>query len=152
MRDIKIKLDELLQLEGEISGFVNPENGQVIYEGFLKQKLSILLKYELNDFVETLVKHRKNVDTLRNELIQKYGEIDKNTGNLRVNKFFEVKDDDGNIISKSINPNFIEFDKEYGLLLDKEVELSAPEITLEDLSDIGKVKDDYKILFKLIKK
>jgi hypothetical protein len=152
MIDIKLKLDEVLQLEGEINGFVNPENGDVIFEGFLKQNLSIILKYELNEFIETLTKHRKNVDGLRNELIGKYGEMDNKTNNLRVSKFNLITDDNGNVISKVLNPKFVEFDKEYGMLLDKEIELSAPEITFEDLKDIGKVKDDYKILFKLIKK
>jgi hypothetical protein len=152
MTNIKLKLDEVLQLEGEINGFANPENGTVIFEGFLKQNLSIILKYELNELNETLLKHRKNADNLRNELIQKHGEYDSKTNNLRVIKFNEVRDDEGNIISKVLNPKFVEFDKEYGSLLDKEIELSVPEITLDDLKDIGKVKDDYKILFKLIKK
>lgn len=152
MADIKLKLDEVLQLEGEINGFVNPENGVTIFEGFLKQNLSIILKYELNEFSEVLVKHRKNVDSLRNELIQKYGTVDEKTNNLRVMKFNEIKDDDGNVISRILNPKFVEFDKEYGALLDKEIELSAPDIVLDDLKDIGKVKDDYKVLFKLIKK
>ena len=152
MKEIKLRLDEVLQLESEINGFTHPENGFIVFEGFLKQKLSIILKYELNEFSETLIKHRKNVDTLRNELIQKYGDTDTTTGSFMVKKILEVRDDNGNVISKTLNPKYVEFDKEYGMLLDKEIDLIAPEIPLDELADIGKVKDDYKILFKLIKK
>jgi hypothetical protein len=64
----------------------------------------------------------------------------------------EVKDEEGNVTGSVINPKYIEFDKEYGVLLNQEIELEYPEITKEDLKDAGKTKDKYHVLFKLIKK
>jgi hypothetical protein len=61
----KLKLGEILQLSHEINGFNSPETGEVIYEGFLNQNLSIILKYELNDCCEFLIKERKKIEEVR---------------------------------------------------------------------------------------
>jgi hypothetical protein len=64
----------------------------------------------------------------------------------------DVVDEEGNIIGKEVNPKYIEFDNEYSTLLNQEKEIEYPTITKEDLKDAGKTKDNYKVLFKLIKK
>ena len=46
MEKITLKLGDILQLESEINGYVDRETNEVIYEGFSKQNLSIILKYE----------------------------------------------------------------------------------------------------------
>lgn len=150
MEKITLKLGDAVQLEREINGFVNPDNGKQEYEGFLKQDISIILKYELSELGEDLEKERKKIDLLRDELIKKYGE--EYQGGLSVKMFIDQKDDDGNIISRSINPKYIEFDKEMGELLSQEKEFTYPTITKDDLKSAGKTKDKYIILFKLIKK
>jgi hypothetical protein len=150
MEKNKFKLGDVLQLESEINGFVNPETGQKVYDGFLKQNLSILLKYELVEFGETLKKEKNKVETLRNELVKKYGE-ETETGIL-VKMFIETKDEEGNVVSRTMNPQYIEFDTEYGELLNAEIELEYPEITKEDLKSAGKTNDAYHVLFRLIKK
>jgi hypothetical protein len=151
MEKITLKLGDVLQLESEINGYVDPQSGDQIYEGFTKQNLSIILKYELSDFSTTLKTERTKIDSLRDELIKKYGE-DDGKGGLWVKMHNEVKDEEGNVIGKVINPNYLEFDKEYGTLLNQEIELEYPEITKQDLKDAGKTKDKYMVLFKLIKK
>lgn len=151
MEKIKLTLADVLQLESELNGFTNPENGKQIYHGFLKQNLSIILKYELAEFSETLTKERKKIDTLRDELIKKYGEENEN-GGIYVNMFNEIKDDEGNVISKKISEKYLNFEGEYSKLLNTEKEIEYPEITKEDLKEAGKSNDDYKILFKLIRK
>lgn len=151
MEKITLKLGDILQLESEINGYVDPQSGDQIYEGFAKQNLSIILKYELSDFSTTLKTERTKVEALRDELIKKHGE-DDGKGGLWVKTHNEVKDDEGNIIGKVINPKYVEFDKEYGTLLNQEIEIEYPEITKEDLKDAGKTKDKYMVLFKLIKK
>jgi len=151
MEKITLKLGDILQLESEINGYVDPQSGDQIYEGFAKQNLSIILKYELSDFSTTLKTERTKVEALRDELIKKHGE-DDGKGGLWVKMHNEVKDDEGNIIGKVINPKYVEFDKEYGTLLNQEIEIEYPEITKEDLKDAGKTKDKYMVLFKLIKK
>ena len=151
MEKITLKLGDVLQLESEINGYIDPQSGEQIYEGFSKQNLSIILKYELSDFSATLKSERSKVDALRDDLIKKYGEEDAN-GGILVKMYNEVKDDEGNVTGKVINPQYLEFDKEYGTLLNQEIEIEYPEITKEDLKDAGKTKDKYLVLFKLIKK
>lgn len=151
MEKITLKLGDILQLESEINGYTNPNTGEQVLKGFLKQNLSIILKYELSELGETLTKERKKIETLRDELIQKYGETDDN-GGVMVKMVFEEKDENGEVISTVINPKYVEFDKEYGTLLNQNKEIEYPEITKEDLKEAGKSNDDYKVLFKLIKK
>jgi nuclear transport factor 2 (NTF2) superfamily protein len=151
MEKITLRLGDILQLESEINGFVNPETGKQVYEGFIKQNLSIMLKYELTELSEFLTKERKKVETLRDELIKKYGTEDGN-GGILVKMFDDTKDDEGNIISSKYNENYLKFDEEYSVLLNTEKEFEYPDITKEDLKEAGKSNDNYKVLFKLIKK
>ena len=65
MEKITLKLGDILQLESEINGYVDPQSGDQIYEGFAKQNLSIILKYELSDFSTTLKTERTKVEALR---------------------------------------------------------------------------------------
>lgn len=151
MEKITLKLGDVLQLESEINGFTDPQTGEVVYEGFTKQNLSIILKYELSDFSTILKGERTKVEVLRDELIKKYGEEDGN-GGIMVKMRNEVKDDEGNVTGSVINPQYLEFDKEYGILLNQEIEVEYPEIKLQDLKEAGKSKDKYQVLFKLVKK
>jgi hypothetical protein len=149
MEKIKLKLGEVLQLSHEINGLHNSETGEVIYQGFLNQNLSIILKYELTDCGEFLTKERKKIESLRDELVKKYGT--EQDGVMSVKTYLEYKDDEGNV-TRSVNPKYVELDAEYSKLLDQEKEVEFPEITLQDLKDAGKTKDQYRTLFKLIKK
>jgi hypothetical protein len=150
MEKISLKLKDVLQLESEINGFTNPETGEKYYEGFINQKLSIILKYDLTETTKFLETERKKVDGLRDELVTKYGKMDNN-GRIVVNMHIFEKDENGVIISKKLNPDYLEFEKEYTQLLDKEIEVEYPEITKEDLVNAGKTKDNYIVLFRLIK-
>jgi hypothetical protein len=151
MEKITLRLGDILQLESEINGFVNPETGKQVYGGFVKQNLSIMLKYELTELSEFLTKERKKVEGLRDELIKKYGEED-GKGGIMVKMIDETKDEDGNVISSKFNENYLKFDEEYSTLLNNEKEIEYPEITKNDLKEAGKSNDDYRVLFKLIKK
>jgi hypothetical protein len=151
MEKITLRLGDILQLESEINGYTEPQTGEQVYEGFAKQNLSIILKYELSDFSTTLKGERSKVEALRDDLIKKYGE-DDGKGGVLVKMYNEVKDEEGNVTGSVVNPQYIEFDKEYGTLLSREIEIEYPEITKEDLKEAGKTKDKYQVLFKLIKK
>lgn len=151
MEKITLKLGEHLQLESEINGLIDQQTREIIYEGFSRQNLSIILKYELAEFGERLLAERRRIETLRDELIKKYGEEDE-AGRLSVKMKITNLDEEGNIISETINPKYVEFDQEYGTLLNQDKELEYPEITKDDLKDAGKTKDKYIALFKLIKK
>jgi hypothetical protein len=151
MEKITLKLGDVLQLESEINGYINPQDGTEIYKGFTKQNLSIILKYELKELGEVLKAERTKVESLRDELILKYGEQDDKGGTM-VKMYNETKDDEDNVVSRVINPQYVEFDKEYGTLLDQEKEIEYPEITIADLKEAGKSSDNYIVLFKLVKK
>jgi hypothetical protein len=151
MNKIKLTLGEIQQLENEINGFIKLKTGEIIYEGFLKQNLSIILKYELKELSIDLLKEKSKIDELRDELIKKYGEVDAD-GGLSMNMFLEERDSQGAIVGKRINPKWPEFDKEYTLLLRQEKEINYPDITIDDLKKAGDTKDDYQVLFKLVKK
>ena len=150
MEKITLTLADVLDLETEINGLVNNETGQVIYEGFRKQNLSIILKYDINTFGEVLKNEVKLIDAIRDELVIKYGK--EKDGTTMVTMYDEEKDDEGNVISRKYSKNFIEFNNEFNTLLtSKTKEFDAPTITKEDLKNAGQTKDDYRILFKLIK-
>ena len=143
----KLTIDQILQLDAEINGFTNPQSGEVVYEGFVKQPLSILLKYELTELSNRLKEERETVDSLRNELIEKYGEKTED-GGIQITPTIEEKK--GKKTETVRNPKYVEFIEEYNKLLQKEIEVAHPEITKEDLKDAGKTKDQYNILFKLV--
>jgi arginine deiminase len=145
MPKTSLAIDQILQLDAEINGFVNPQNQEVIFEGFMKQPLPIILKYELKEFSDKLKDERSKVDSLRNELIEKFGEKTED-GSTQISPTIEENGEEVR------NPKYINFIEEYNKLLHKEVELDHPEITKEDLKDAGKSKDQYDILFKLVKK
>lgn len=150
MEKFTLTLADVLDLEGEINGLVNNETGQVIYEGFRKQNLNIILKYDINTFGELLKNEVKSIDTIRDELVMKYGK--EKDGTIVVTMYDEVKDDEGNVISRKYSKNFIDFNNEFNTLLtSKTKEFDVPTITKEDLKNAGQTKDDYRVLFKLIK-
>ena len=151
MEKVKLSLKDALQLESELNGLVNQQTGEIIYEGFLKQNLSIIKKYELKETVDFLQNERKKVNELKDELIKKHGE-DDGKGGLMVRTFDEVVDDKGLVIGRKFNEKYLEFDKEYAELLKKEIEFDFPEVTKEDLIRAGETQDDYIVLFKLVKK
>jgi hypothetical protein len=145
-----LTLGEIRQLGDEINGLLNKENGSVIYEGFLNQKISVLLKYELTDLSEFLEKEKSKIESIKDELILKYGVQDDRGTKLEM--WLIDKDDEGKIISKKLNPKYIEFDEEMSKLMMVEKEIEYPDITKDDLKNIGETKDNYQVLFKLIKK
>jgi hypothetical protein len=88
----------------------------------------------------------------KDDLILKYGEKTED-GGFFIPMFLETKDEQGVVTSKVINPKYVDFERDYGTFLNEtEKEVEYPEFTKEDLKDIGKTTDDYRTIFKLIKK
>lgn len=146
-----LRLGEILQLESEINGLVNPQNGKEIFIGFRKHKLSLKTKYWLTELGERLSGERKSVETLRDEIIQKHGE-DDGKGGIQIAMFIEQKDENDVVISREVNPKYIEFQQEYNELLVEEKEIEYTPLTIEDLENAGDTTDDYSILFQLVSK
>jgi molybdopterin converting factor small subunit len=149
MKTQSFKLFELLNLEAELAGATNNQTGEKIIEGLLNQKLPVVTKYHLNILLSNLSAEKKTIDALRDELIKKYGKEDEN-GNIGISMVIEtgeVNDKDEPI--KDINPAYIEFNDEYGELLNQEKEISVPTIKLSDLDKI-ETKDNYILIFKYL--
>ena len=149
MKTQSFKLFELLNLEAELAGATNNQTGEKIIEGLLNQKLPVVTKYHLNNLVEVLAAEKKVIDSLRDELIKKHGKEDEN-GNIGISMVIETGElnDKGEPI-KDINPAYIEFNDEYGELLNQEKEISVPSIKLSDLDKI-ETKDNYILIFKYL--
>jgi hypothetical protein len=147
MKKISFKLFELLNLEAELAGATNNQTGEKIIEGLLNQKLPVVTKYHLNALVEVLASEKKTIDALRDELIKKYGIEDKD-GNIGISMVIDTDklDDKGEPV-KDINPAYIEFNDEYGGLLNQEKEISIPTLKLSELEKI-ETKDNYILVFK----
>ena len=146
-----LKLGEILQLESEINGLVNPQTGKEIFIGFRKHKLSLKTKYWLSELGERLAAERKSVETLRDDIIQKHGE-DDGKGGIQIGMFIEQKDENDVVISREVNPKYIDFQKEYSELLSEEKEIEYTPLTVEDLDNAGDTTDNYSILFQLVSK
>ena len=146
MKKLNLSLFDALQLESEINGFVNPQTKETVYKGFIKHNLPVLLKYDLFEVSEKLLTEKKKIDEIRNDLIKKHGETD-GEGNINVKMYDEIADGKVKITKK-----FLEFEKEYNELLSQTIELSYNEITREDLKKVGETEDDYRFLFKMVKK
>jgi hypothetical protein len=140
MTQITLKLHEILTLEAELNGFTNPQNGERVLEGFLKEKLNLATKYRLTKLSEELKKEKSILDGLRDELIKEYGE--EKEGQISIATFEDAD-------QKKVNPKFVEFQSKYTELLDEEKAIDYTPLTIDDLDKIES-NENYSVLFKLI--
>jgi hypothetical protein len=85
---------------------------------------------------------------LREELIKKLGT--EEDGQIFIKMYDEVKDEEGNVVSRSLTQNFVEFNTEYDKLLNEEKELEYRPFELSELASV-ETEENYDIFFKLIK-
>lgn len=141
MEKIKLSLAELLTLEAELNGYVNPQSGEQILSGFLKEKLNLATKYWLTKLSDKLTAKKKTIETLRDELIKKFGE--EKDGNIGIETFLDEE-------KTKVNPKFIEFQDEWAKLLSEEEEIEYNPLTVADLEKIDS-EGNYNLVFKLVK-
>lgn len=150
MQKTKLKLLEFYNLEAELNGAVNPENGEVVIKGLLSEKIKLTTKYWLNDLLTKVKAEKAACEEIKNELIKKYGEVDEQ-GNTMIQAFINVvKDDQGKVVSAENNPKFIEFQNEWNPLLNEEKEIEHKAFSLSDFEDVES-EVNYQTIFKLIK-
>ncbi len=140
MAQIMLKLHEILTLEAELNGFTNPQTGERVLEGFLKEKLSLGTKYRLTKLSDELKKEKTILDGLREDLIKEYGE--NKEGQISIPTF---EDDE----RTKVNPKFIEFQSKYTELLDEDKELEYTPLSISDLDKVES-NENYSILYRLI--
>ena len=155
MNKTTLTLGEIYALEAELSGFVNQQTGEKTVKGLLAQPISLLQKYWLTDLAEDLAKHKKNVDAIRNELIQKHGEPGEN-GSISINVSVDKLDEEGNPVLneegnpvKVLNPKFQEFNQEMEKLFAETREVEHYPFKIEDFD--FKTDETYSVFFKLLK-
>lgn len=141
MEKIKLSLAELLTLEAELNGYVNPQSGEQILSGFLKEKLNLATKYWLTKLSDKLTSKKKTIEVLRDELIKKFG-VEKD-GSVGIETFLDEE-------KTKVNPKFIEFQDEWAKLLSEEEEIEYNPLTVADLEKIES-ESNYNIVFKLVK-
>jgi len=148
MEKISLKLHEILTLDAELNGAKNQQTGEVTIKGLANEKLSLVVKYHMNELSKKVASEKQSVETLREELIKKLGT--EEDGQVFIKMYDELKDEEGNVVSRSLSENFIEFNKEYETLLSEVKELEYRPFELSELASI-ETEEHYEIFFKLIK-
>lgn len=141
MEKIKLSLAELLTLEAELNGYANPQSGEQILSGFLKEKLNLATKYWLTKLSDKLTAKKKTIEVLRDELIKKFGE--EKDGSIGIETFLDEE-------KTKVNPKFVEFQDEWAKLLSEEEEVEYNPISVADLEKIDS-ENNYNLVFKLVK-
>lgn len=150
MSSIKLKLHEYYSLDVEINGFKNQATGELLSEGLLAEKLNLVTKYWLTDLSKRITEEKIAIESIKTDLIKKYGTEDKD-GNVSIPMWVgEEKDEEGNITKEAIlNPSFISFQEEFNILLQEEKELEYHEFKLDDFKNV-ETSENYSIFYKLI--
>jgi hypothetical protein len=144
MKTIDLKLNEALALLSELEGFRLPETGEVIFKGFINHSLPLKEKYWLNKLINTLNQEKQEIEKLRNQLIEKFGEKEDESGTISIPTFIKNKKGE-----QEQNPKFLQFQKEYQELLSEKKSIKYKPITIETLESIT-TEDTYNFLFMLI--
>lgn len=160
MEKITLKLYEFYNLEAELNGLTNPQTGAKTSSGLLQEKLSMVTKYWLTDLAKKVASEKETIETLKNDLIKKYGE-EAEGGAISIPMTINELDADGNPVmvkdaegkevnKKTLNPAYLEFEKEFNEVLNQDKDL---EYTLFKLTDFTTVEtaENYGTFFKLIK-
>ena len=148
MEKISLKLQEFLTLETELFGVKNQQTGEVTSKGLLNEKLSLVAKFWLNELGKKVASEKESVEKLREELIKKLGTEEE--GQVFIKMYDEVKDEEGNTVSRSLTSNFIEFNQEYEKLLSEEKELEYRPFELSELANV-ETEGNLNVFFKLVK-
>ena len=136
MEKVSLKLYEFYNLEAELNGVTNAQTGEVTSKGLLAEKIKMTTKYWLNDLVKKVVTEKEACEALKQELIKKHGEADEQ-GNVSIPMYInEVKNEEGQTVSREINPKFVEFQNEFNAVLNEDKELEYKGFTLEEFENV----------------
>lgn len=128
MKTIKITTQELLELLAELQGIHTEE--RTILKGLIEYKLPIVVKYKLSKLIKTLNTEKDLFEEMRKDLVKTHSKEKDENGNDIIKPTVVVKG------KEVINPDFVEYQKQFKLLLVKETELSFEDISIEEFKDI----------------
>lgn len=149
MEKVTLKLHEFYALDSELNGVVNQQSGEVVSKGLLAEKIKLTTKYWLTDLAKKVAAEKEAVEKLKEELIKKHGEADEN-GAISIPMYINVvTNEEGNIVSRDVNPKFVDFQNDFNGLLQEDKELEHKAFKLEEFEN---VESDgvYTTFFKLI--
>lgn len=150
MEKSSLKLHEYYTLDVELNGVVNQQTGAKTSDGLLGEKLKLTTKYWLTDLAKKVTTEKEAIEAAKTELIKKFGTADEQ-GNISIPVYInEVKNEEGQVVSREVNPNFVEFQKDFDALLQEDKELEHKGFKLEDFENVES-SDNYVTFFKLIK-
>jgi hypothetical protein len=149
MQNTTLQLGQILQLETEVNGVVNTQTGEIISKGLLKEVLKFKTKYWLMQLSDDLVEEKKKIESFRDQLVKELGEEDE-TGAISLPVFInEVKDEEDKIVSREVNPKFLDFQEKFNELLAETKEINHGKFLLEDF-ELVESAEVYPVFFKLI--
>lgn len=149
MQNTTLQLGQILQLETEVNGVVNTQTGEVVSKGLMKEVLKFKTKYWLMQLSDDLVAEKKKIEAVRDQLVKELGEEDE-TGAISLPVFInEVQDEDGKVVSREVNPKFLDFQEKFNELLAETKELTHGKFLLEDF-ELVESAEVYPVFFKLI--
>jgi hypothetical protein len=149
MQNTTLQLGQILQLEAEVNGIMNTQTGETIAKGLLKEVLKFKTKYWLMQLAEELAEEKKRIETVRDQFVKELGQEDE-TGAISLPVYInEVQDEDGKVVSRDVNPKFVDFQEKFNELLIETKELSHGKFLLEDF-ELVESAEVYPVFFKLI--
>lgn len=149
MNKIKLKLHEFYALEAELNGVVNQRTGEVVLKGLLSEKINLSTKYWVNDLAKKVLAEKVEIEKLKDDLIKKHGEEDE-SGGVSIPVYINVVKNEANeIVSRDINPKYVEFENDFNALLQEEKEVEYKPFKLEQFDSVES-EGVYNIFFKLI--
>lgn len=150
MEKVSLKLFEFYNLEAELNGVVNQQNGEVVTKGLLNEKIKLTTKYWLTDLSKKVTEEKQSVEKLKEELIKKHGETSED-GAVSIPMYINiVTDEQGEVTSRDVNPKFVEFQNDFNKLLQEERDLEYKTFSLDEFESVES-DGNYSTFFKLIK-
>jgi len=150
MATVTFKNSELLNLESEINGLINRQDGRLILKGLVNENMKLSTKIKLSDLTKKLAVELNTIADKRNELVVKHGETQED-GTTFVPMFVNIQtNEQGEVISRDANPKFEEFQQEYQPLLNEDKEFECELFTQQDIEGVSS-DFNYPVFYKLIK-
>jgi hypothetical protein len=98
---------------------------------------------------DDLVEEKKKIEAVRDQLVKELGEEDEN-GSISLPVYInEVLDEEGKVVSREVNPKFLDFQEKFNELLAETKELTHGKFLLEDF-ELVESAEVYPVFFKLI--
>ena len=138
MEKIKLTLGQVLELDAELNGYINPQTEEKVLDGFLKQNISMLVRYRMSTLVNNVAEEKATIDKMRDELVTKHGEQTEAGYNVVLR-----------LESGEINPKFLDFQREYSEVLTETTEIEYKPLAPKDIEEVI-TTENYNILLKLI--